>query len=69
MSDHKEALTQERLELDRQYREYIAKNGFNYREYIAPSPGSFTDRYKRRAAEIDAVLSPELKGSGEDSEG
>ena len=65
MNNDREALTQERLELDLKYREYIARHGFNYREYIAPSRGSFTDRYKQRIAAIDAVLSPALKDPDE----
>ncbi|SCZ52633.1 hypothetical protein [Thiohalomonas denitrificans] len=69
MSDHREELMRERLELAEQYRDYIAQNGFNYREYITPSPGSFTERYKRRSAAIDAVLAPELRDPGEEPEG
>lgn len=66
MSEDREALARERVELDRRYREYIATHGFNYREFVDPSPGSFIDLYKRRTAEIDAVLAPELKGPGEE---
>ena len=68
MSTDKEALIQERIELDRQYREYIARHGFNYREFIDPSPGSFIDLYKRRTAELDAILAPGLERPGEEPE-
>lgn len=60
MSQDKKALIEERINLQNEYRDYLAKNGFNYEEYLTPPPGSFYERYKRRTAEIDAVLAPEL---------
>lgn len=53
-------LVKERAELQREYREYIAKNGFDYKEYVTPEPGSFMEKYKNRTHEIDQTLAPEL---------
>ena len=53
-------LVKERAELQREYREYIAKNGFDYKEFVNPSPGGFYEKYKKRTKEIDDVLAPEL---------
>jgi len=61
MSENRDALAKERLQLQNEYREYNARNGFDYRAYLNPPPGHFYQRYKQRIAEIDAVLAPELK--------
>lgn len=60
MSEDRAALIKERLALQKEYRDYVAKNGFSYQEYVAPPAGSFVEKYHKRLAEIDAVLSPEL---------
>jgi hypothetical protein len=60
MSQDKKALIEERIKLQNEYRDYLAKNGFDYEEYLTAPPGSFYERYRKRLAEIDAVLSPEL---------
>lgn len=61
MSAEKEALGRELAELQKAYQEYIAKNGLDYREYLNPPPGSFLEKYKKRKAEIDAVIAPPLQ--------
>ena len=58
-------LVKERAELQHEYREHIAKNGFDYREYVNPPPGSFMEKYKQRTYEIDQTLAPELQYSSE----
>lgn len=42
--------------LQREYRDYVAKNGFDYQEYVNPKPGSFMERYKARLAELNSAL-------------
>ncbi|KPJ91822.1 MAG: hypothetical protein AMJ53_10655 [Gammaproteobacteria bacterium SG8_11] len=49
------------LKLQKEFRDYIAKHGFDYAEFSSPSPGSFYADYRKRKAEIDAVIAPELK--------
>jgi len=49
------------LKLQKEFRDYIAKHEFDFAEYSSPSPGSFYADYKKRKAEIDAVIAPELK--------
>ena len=61
MSTQTETLSKERIQLQNEYREHIAKNGFDYMQYLNPPAGSFYEKYKTRLAEIDAVLAPELK--------
>jgi hypothetical protein len=34
------------LKLQKEFRDYIEKNGFDYAEYSSPSPGSFYETIK-----------------------
>lgn len=65
MSQDRDALIRERIELQNAYRDYVARNGFDYSEYVSPPPDSFFDRYRRRVAEINAVIAPALRYSSE----
>jgi hypothetical protein len=55
-------LIAEKLKLDKELQEYIAKNGFDYSEYCAPSPGSWYENYRQRAKAIDEQLLPKIEG-------
>jgi len=55
-------LVAEKLKLDKELQEYIAKNGFDYAEYCAPSPGSWYESYRQRVKAIDEQLLPKLEG-------
>lgn len=55
-------LIAEKLKLDKELQEYIAKNGFNYAEYCAPPAGSWYDHYRQRMKALDEQLLPKLEG-------
>lgn len=61
MSTDERELVQAHLELQREFMAYIAKNGFDYGEYSAPTPGSFYEAYRKRWEEITQKLAPELR--------
>jgi len=56
-------LTVEKLKLDKELRDHIAKHGFNYPEYCAPPAGSFYESYRKRMKEIEDQLLPKLTSS------
>ncbi|SCZ62389.1 hypothetical protein [Thiohalomonas denitrificans] len=61
MSENRAELVKERIKLQESLREHIAKNGFDYREYVNPPADSWVGQYQKRIKEIDDVLSPELQ--------
>lgn len=52
MSSTHEDLIQEHIKLQREFMDYIHKNGFDYGAYSAPTPGSYYDTYRKREREI-----------------
>lgn len=59
MSSKHEQLIHEHVKLQREFMDYVHKNGFDYGAYSAPSPGSYYDTYRKREKEFreqDALL-------------
>ncbi len=52
MSGNIDAIKKEMIQLEADYTAHVNKNGFSYREYSNPSPGSFMEKYKKRMAEL-----------------
>ena len=50
----------EHIKLQNEFRDYVAKNGFDYGEYCAPAPGSFYEKYKQRWIELTHAIAPSL---------
>ena len=61
MNSEDDKIIAEHLKLQREFREYIDKNGFDYGEYCSAPPGSFYEKYRKRFKEISEVVAPELK--------
>lgn len=54
-------LVEEKLKLDREFQEYVAKNGFDYAQYCAPAPGSWYESYRQRVAAIEDKMLTKLE--------
>ena len=61
VADQNQAV-QEHIKLQNELRAYIAKNGFDYGEYLAPKPGSFYDTYRKRWLELTHTMTKPLHG-------
>lgn len=64
MSADQKQLVQEHIKLQNEFMEYIKKNGFDYAEYCAPTPGSFYDTYRKRWLELTHAITPALHPEG-----
>lgn len=53
-------LVLDHIKLQNEFRDYIAKNGFDYGEYSAPKPGSFYDTYRKRWIELTHAMTKPL---------
>lgn len=61
MSADQSQWIKEHLELQREFKEYVDKNGFDYAAYCGPAPGSFYERYRKRWAEVTNKLTTPLR--------
>ncbi len=60
MSTDMDKLVQEHIKLQNEFMEYIRKNGFDFTEYSAPTPGSFYDTYRKRWLELTHAITTPL---------
>lgn len=58
-------LVLEHIKLQNEFREYVAKNGFDYGQYSAPKPGSFYDTYRKRWLDLTHQITKPLHGPNE----
>ncbi len=54
-------LSSQRIELQNSFKDYTAKNGFSYEEWINPPAGSFYESYKKDLDAINEQIAPELQ--------
>lgn len=58
MSGNDKTMVLEHIKLQREFHDYVEKNGFSFKEYYAPTPGSFYDNYRRRWRELTHAITP-----------
>ncbi len=61
VSQEANALSAQRIELQNTFKDYTAKNGFSYEEWINPPAGSFYETYKKDLDAINEQIAPELQ--------
>ena len=51
-------LSSQRIALQETFKEYNAKNGFSYEEWVSPPVGHFYEDYKKKLEAIDEQMTP-----------
>lgn len=54
-------LIQEQIKLQKDFLDYVHKNGFDYGAYCASTPGSYYETYRKRLREIREQLAARMK--------
>lgn len=54
--EHRAQMVKEHLELQKEFMDYVGKNGFDSAAFYSPQPGSFFERYRKRWEEISLAI-------------
>ncbi len=61
VSEESNALSAQRIELQKTFKVYNEANGFSYEEWVNPPAGHFYEGYKKELEDINNKMAPPLQ--------